>query len=92
MFAGTLGLEGTLFLGSVLDNGLGLVVAFFGSLLESTPGGGTDLSWLLGTSSDWGVLLDSLLLNSTHLSGPVGTLGEGGVTLSLVLTLLILKS
>jgi len=87
---GSLGLKGALLLGGVLDNGLGLVIADLGSLLESTAGGGAELSGLLGTSGDGGVLLDLLLVDVADLSGPLGALGEGGVTGGLVLALLIL--
>merc|ERR1711915_126928 len=53
---------------------------------------GTLFPRLLGTSSDGGILLDTLLLNITHLSRPLGALGESGVTTGLIITLLILNS
>merc|ERR1719468_1239585 len=92
MGTGSLGLKGTLFLGGILDNGLGLVKAHLSTLLESTTSWGAQLSGLLGTSGDGSVLLDLLLGNTADLSGPLGALGEGGVTRGLISTLLILNS
>lgn len=92
MGTGSLGLQGTLFLGGILDNGLGLVIAHLSTLLESTTSRGAQLSGLLGTSGDGSVLLDVLLGNAADLSGPLGALGEGGVTRGLISTLLILNS
>jgi len=88
---GPLGLEGAFFLGSILDNSLGLVIADFSALLESTASGGTQLPGLLGTSGDGGVLLHVLLLDAADLSGPLGALGEGGVSRGLILALLVLN-
>merc|ERR1719341_1391252 len=45
--AGSLGLQGALLLGGVLDHGLGLLVALLSSLLESAASGGTQLTGLL---------------------------------------------
>ncbi len=90
MGAGPLGLQATLFLGGILDNCLGFVIALLRSLLESTTCRGTDLPGLLGATSDGGVLLDLLLGCLADLPRPLGALGEGGVASSLVLTLLIL--
>ena len=87
---GSLGLQSTLFLGGILNNSLGLVIAHLSTLLESTTSGGAQLSGLLGTSGDGSVLLHVLLGNAAHLSGPLGALGEGGVTRGLIGTLLIL--
>merc|ERR1712027_193747 len=89
MLASSLGLKGTLFLGSILNNSLGLVITLLSSLLESTTSWGTQLSWLLGTSGDGGVLLDILLGNIAHLLGPLGALGVGGVARCLILTFLL---
>merc|ERR1719244_1448076 len=61
MFAGPLGFQVTFFLGSILDHSLGLVITFLSSLFESTTSRGTQFPGLLGTTSDWGVLLDILL-------------------------------
>merc|ERR1719309_26974 len=90
MGTGSLGFQRALFLGGILNNGLGLVITDLSSLLESTASRGTQLSGLLGTSSNRGVLLDLFLVDVAHLSGPLGALGEGGVTAGLILTLLIL--
>merc|ERR1712234_79767 len=92
MGACPLGLQRALLLGGILDNSLGLVVTDLSALLESTASRGTQLPRLLGTSSDGGILLDTLLLNVAHLSRPLGALGEGGVTTGLIITLLILNS
>merc|ERR1711970_41795 len=89
MLACTLGLKRTLFLGGILDNGLGFVVTFFSSLLESTTSGGTEFSWLLGTSSDGCVLLHILLGDRAHLLGPLGAFGVGSVSRGFILTLLL---
>ena len=88
--AGPLGLQGALLLGGVLDNGLGLLLADLGSLLEAAAGGGAQLAGLLGAPGDGGELLDTLLLDAAHLTGPLGALGLGGVTGCLVLALLVL--
>jgi hypothetical protein len=80
MLAGTLGLKRTLFLGGILDNGLGFVVTFLSALLESTTSGGTEFPGFLGTSSDGGVLLHILLGDRAHLLGPLGALGVGSVS------------
>merc|ERR1719348_2435076 len=92
MGTGSLRLKGALLLGGILNNSLGLVITDFSTLLESTASRGTQLPRLLGTSSDGGILLDTLLLNVAHLSRPLGALGEGGVTTGLIITLLILNS
>ncbi len=89
---GPLGLQRTLLLGGILDNGLGLVIALLSTLLEATASRGTELTGLLGTSGDGRILLDRRLLNAAHLSGPLGALGEGSVTRSLILALLVLNS
>jgi len=90
MSTGSLRLQGALLLGGILDNSLSLVITDLSTLLEPTASRGTQLSGLLGTSSDGGVLLDLLLVDAAHLSGPLGALGEGGVTTGLIVTLLIL--
>merc|ERR1719308_794334 len=92
MGTGSLGLEGALFLGGILDNCLGLVVTGLSTLLESTTSRGTQLPRLLGTSSDGSVLLHRLLGHTAHFSGPLGTLGKGRVAAGLISTLLILNS
>merc|ERR1719374_214913 len=89
---GSLGLKRALFLGGILDNSLGLVIADLSTLLESTTSRGTELPGLLGTSGDGGVLLHVLLLYAADLSGPLRALGEGGVSRGLISTLLILNS
>ena len=89
MLAGTLGFKRTLFLGGILDNGLGFVVTLLGTLLEATASGGTELPGLLGTSGDGGVLLHLLLGDGAHLPWPLGALGVGGVARGLVLALLL---
>ena len=89
MLAGPLGLEGAVLLGGVLDDCLLLFITVLLSLSESTPCGGTELPWLLGTSGDGGVLFDILLGHAAHLFGPLGALGVGGVSRGLVLALLL---
>merc|ERR1719384_1956239 len=89
VLAGPLGLEGTLFLGGVLDDGLHLVITLLFSLSKSTAGGGAELPGLLGAAGDGGVLLDLLLGDAAHLLGPLGALGVGGVAGGLVLALLL---
>jgi len=90
MGTGPLGLQRTLLLGGILDNGLGLVIALLSTLLEATASRGTELTGLLGTSGDGRVLLDRLLLNAAHLPGPLGALGKGSVARCLILALLVL--
>merc|ERR1719193_2817391 len=90
MGACPLGLQRALLLGGILDNSLGLVITDLGTLCESTASRGTQLPWLLSTSSDGSVLLHTLLVDIAHLSGPLGALGEGGVTTGFILALLIL--
>jgi hypothetical protein len=92
MGAGPLGLQATLFLGGILDNCLGFVIALLRSLCESTSSGCTDLPGLLGAASDGRVLLYLLLGSLAHLSWPLRALGEGGIAGSFVLALLILNS
>merc|ERR1719495_2055538 len=87
---GPLGLEGALLLGGVLDDGLGLLLADLGALLEATAGGGAQLAGLLGAPGNGGVLLDALLPHVADLAGPLGALGLGGVAGGLVLALLVL--
>merc|ERR1711915_807672 len=70
MLAGPLWFKGTLFLRGILNNCLGLVIAFLSSLLEATASWSTDLPGFLGTTSDGCVFLDSLLLNTANLLGP----------------------
>merc|ERR1719187_504238 len=70
MLAGSLGLQGALFLGRILDNCLCLVITFLFSFLKSTPRRSTDLPWFLGTSSNGSELLYRLLLHCTHLFRP----------------------
>jgi len=88
VLAGTLGLKRTLFLGGILDNGLGFVVTLLSTLLESATSWGTEFPWLLGTSGDGGVLLHILLGDRADLLGPLGALGVGGVARGLIFTLL----
>merc|ERR1711962_1730066 len=91
MSTGSLGLQGALLLGGILDNSLGLVITDLSTLLESTASRGTQPPRLLGTSSDRGVFLHILLVDIAHLSGPLGALGEGGVTTGLILAGLTLN-
>merc|ERR1719481_1832637 len=79
MLAGPLWLQATLFLGGILHHSLCLVIALLSTLLEATACGGTQLPWLLGAASDWGVLLHILLGDRAHFLGPLGALGVGGV-------------
>jgi len=92
VLAGTLGLQRTLFLGSILDNGLGFVITFFSSLSESTASRSTKFPGFLSTSGDGRVLLDILLGNGAHLLGPLAALGVGSVATGLILTLLLIDS
>merc|ERR1719288_582637 len=71
MLAGTLGFKRTLFLGGILDNGLGFVVTLLSTLLESATSRSTEFPWLLGTSGDRGVLLHILLGDRADLLGPL---------------------
>merc|ERR1711962_249688 len=89
MLAGSLWLKRTIFLGSILDNSLGLVITLFLSFLESTSRWSTDLPWFLGTPCDWCELLHRFLLNTAHLLGPFRTLGVGCVARGFILTLLL---
>ena len=57
VLASSLRFKGALLLGSVLHDGLHLVVALLATLLEATTSRGTELSRLLGAACDWGVLL-----------------------------------
>jgi len=92
VLAGTLGLQRTLFLGSILDNGLGFVITFFSSLSESTASRSAKFPGFLSTSGDGRILLDILLGNGAHLLGPLAALGVGGVATGLILTLLLIDS
>ena len=89
MLAGALGLQGTLFLGGILDNSLGFVITLLLALLESTASWGTEFPRLLGTACDGGVLLHILLGDRADLLGPLGALGVGGVARSLIFTFLL---
>ena len=68
VLAGTLGLERALLLGGVLDDGLGLVEALLGALLEAAAGGSAELAGLLGATGDGGVLLHGLLGHAADLN------------------------
>jgi len=92
VLAGTLGLQRTLFLGSILDNGLGFVITLLSSLSESTASRSAKFPGFLSTSGDGRVLLDILLGNGAHLLGPLAALGVGGVATGLILTLLLIDS
>merc|ERR1719334_396599 len=63
----SLRLQGALLLGGILDNSLCLVITDLSTLLESTASRSTQLSGLLGTSSDRGVFLHILLADIAHL-------------------------
>ena len=88
VFAGSLWLQSTFLLRSILDHSLHFIVALLRSLLQDAASGGTELPGLLGTSGDGGVLLHLLLGDGAHLPWPLGALGVGGVARGLVLTLL----
>merc|ERR1712020_220985 len=92
MLAGTLGLQRTLFLGSILDNGLGFVITLLSSLSESTASRSAKFPGFLSTSGDGRELLDILLGNGAHLLGPLTALGVGSVATGLILTLLLIDS
>merc|ERR1712096_248302 len=66
MSTGSLGLKATFFLGGILDNGAGLIIANFSSLLESTASRSTHLSGFFGTSSNGSVLLDIFLRHTAN--------------------------
>merc|ERR1712145_19937 len=89
MLASSLGLKRTLFLGGILDNSLGFVITLLSSLLESTTSWGTKLSWFLGTSGDWSVLLDIFLRNTADLLWPLGAFSVGGISRCFILTLFL---
>jgi len=89
VLAGSLGLQIALLHWGILDYGLNLVIADFGSLFETTASGSTQFSGFLGTACDGSVLLDILLIYGTHLPGPLGALGAGRVPARLVLALLL---
>merc|ERR1712200_371918 len=80
---GPLGLQGALFLGSVLDNGLGLVLADLSTLLESTAGRGAQLTGPLGALGLGGVAR-GLILALLILDGLTGD----NIILNIVLLLL----
>merc|ERR1719367_1152015 len=61
VLASSLGLQVTIFLGSILDNSLSFVITDLITLGESTTCWVTKLNWFLGTSGDWGVLCNWLL-------------------------------
>jgi len=88
MLAGSLRLQATFFLGSILDDSLGFIITFLVSFSEATTSRGTQLPRLLSASSNGSVLLDSLLGNIADLSGPLRALGGGGVSRGIRLTLL----
>jgi hypothetical protein len=92
VLAGTLGLQRTLFLGSILDNGLGFVITLLSSLSESTASRSTEFPGFLSTSGDGRILLDILLGNGAHLLGPLAALGVGCVATGLILALLLIDS
>jgi len=92
VLAGTLGLQRTLFLGSILNHGLGFVITLLSSLSESTASRSAEFPGFLSTSGDGRILLDILLGNGAHLLGPLAALGVGGVATGLILTLLLIDS
>jgi hypothetical protein len=92
VLASSLGLQRTLFLGSILNNGLNFVVTFLSSLGESTASRSAKFPGFLGTSGDGRVLLDIFLGNGAHFLGPLGALGVGGVATGLILALLLIDS
>ena len=74
----------------LLNNGLLLVEALFGSGGENTAGRTAKFPGDLLTLGFGGVLLHLLLLSLTDLTGPLGALLFGGVTLGNILALLVL--
>jgi len=89
MLAGPLGLQGTLLLGGVLNNGLHLLETLLSPFLKATACGGTEFSGLLGTCSDRGVLLHLLLGHIANLLRPLGAVCGGGVSGCVIGTLLL---
>ena len=61
-------------------------------LCKSTTGRSTKSNRFLGTSSDWSELCDRFLRDRADFLGPLGTLGAGGISSSLILTLLFIDS
>merc|ERR1719234_1469901 len=92
MLAGPLGLQGTLLLGGVLNNGLDLLETLLSPFLKATACGGTKFPGLLGTCSDRGVLLHLLLGHIAHLLRPLGAVCGGGVPGCVIGTLLLYLS
>ena len=89
VFAGSLWLQSTFLLGSILDHSLHLIVALLRSLLQAAASGGTELPRLLATAGDRSKLLDRFLGHITDLLGPLRALGTGGVAGHVVNTLLL---
>lgn len=90
VLARSLGLQVTVFLWDLLDDGFLLVKAFLGSGGKDTTRWTAKFSWDLLTFGFWGVLLDLLLLGLTDLTGPLGTLLFSGVSLGDILALFVL--
>jgi len=90
VLARSLGLQVAVFLRNLLNNGLLLVEALFGSGGENTAGRTAKFPGDLLTLGFGGVLLHLLLLGLTDLTGPLGALLFGGVTLGNILALLVL--
>merc|ERR1719402_347511 len=72
--------------------GLLFVMTHLLALCKSTTGMSTKCNRFLGTSSDWSELCDRFLRDRTDFLGPLGTLGAGGISSSLILTLLFIDS
>jgi hypothetical protein len=90
VLARSLGLQVTVFLWDLLDDGFLLVEALLWSGGKKTARWTAKFSWDLLTLGFGAELGDLLLLGLTFLTGPLGTLLFSGVTLGDILALLVL--